>query len=175
MFVSDVEVVKQSLALGRVRIEVIGRPRTKGSLAPVHVRVAPGKCRVTLKESGKYSVAWKDEMIRAVREQCEIGRYPHPVVVDTFFRFERLCLPDQAMPWPTREKGEFAHGDEDKLRRNALDALTQSGLILDDALVIGGSAPKRWCENGEKPGVIIKVRAADDNDRIMIMAAERMS
>lgn len=170
---SDIETVKQSLSAGHVRIEVIGRPRTKGSLIPQHVRVAPGKCRVTLKESGEYSVAWKNEMIRAVRVACEIGRYPHPVVVDTFFRFERLCLPDQSMPWPTREKGEFAHGDEDKLRRNALDALTQSGLIFDDALVIGGRTLKRWCGVGEAPGVVIKVRPTHLADLEMIRMAER--
>lgn len=153
--------MKQSLSAGTVRIEAIGRPRTKGSLVPVHVRVAPGKCRVSLKESGEYSVAWKNEMIRAVQNQCEIGRYMGAVMVDTFFRFERLCLPDQTMDWPTREKGEFAHGDEDKLRRNALDALTQSGLIFDDSLVIGGATLKRWCSPDEKPGVAILVRWAE--------------
>ena len=143
-----------------VRIEVTGRPRTKGSLVPVHVKVAPGKCRVTLKESGEYSVAWKNEMIRAIKSECYCERFEGAVVVDTFFRFEKLCEPDQTMPWPTRAAGEFAHGDEDKLRRNALDALTQSGLILDDALVIGGSSLKRWCEPGEQPGVLIIVRVA---------------
>lgn len=142
-----------------VRIEVIGRPRTKGSLVPVHVKVAPGRCKVTLRESGEYSVAWKDDMIRAVRAQCEVKRFEGAVVVDTFFRFEKLCEPDQTMPWPTRAAGEFAHGDEDKLRRNALDALTQSGLILDDALVIGGLNFKGWCVNAsQKPGVMISVR-----------------
>lgn len=160
---------KQNLADGLVRIEVIGRPRTKGSLVPVHVKVAPGKCRVTLKESGEYSVAWKNEMIRAVLNQCEVARYPHAVVVDTFFRFERLCLPDRAMPWPTREKGEFAHGDEDKLRRNALDALTQSGLIFDDALVIGGTTLKRFARNDEEPGVDIRVTPVNDQAPLIML------
>lgn len=160
---------KQNLADGLVRIEVIGRPRTKGSLVPVHVRVAPGKCRVSLKESGEYSVAWKNEMIRAIRNQCTVNRYPHAVVVDTFFRFERLCLPDQAMPWPTREKGEYAHGDEDKLRRNALDALTQSGLIFDDALVIGGTTLKRFACNDEKPGVHIRVTPVSNQAPLIML------
>jgi len=157
-----------------VRIEVIGRPRTKGSLEPVHVRVAPGKCRVSLKESGVYSVAWKKEMIRAIKSECYCERFESAVVVDTFFRFENLCEPDQAMPWPTRAAGEFAHGDEDKLRRNALDALTQSGLILDDALVIGGFPFKRWCLEGEHPGVLIKVRAATEHDLQIVYAMERL-
>lgn len=97
-------------------------------------------------------------MVRAIREVCQVGRYPGPVEVHTFFRFARLCEPDQTMPWPTREGGEFGHGDEDKLRRNALDALTQSGLILDDSLVVGGRPHKRWCLDGEQPGVWIVVR-----------------
>lgn len=141
-----------------VMIDVSGRPRTKGSLKPVHVKMGPGKCRVSLTESGEYATPWKRTMIAAIKAACVVDRWPGPVVVDTFFRFERLCLPDQDMPWPTRAEGTYAHGDEDKLRRNALDALTQSGLILDDALVIGGSTLKRWCADDERAGVTIIVR-----------------
>ncbi len=161
------------LADGRVTIDVTGRPRTKGSLAPVHVRVGPGKCRVTLKESGEYSEAWKKEMIRAIRQACVIRRVALPVVVDTFFRFEKLCLPDETLAWPTREKGTYAHGDEDKLRRNALDALTQSGLILDDALVIGGRSFKRWTRTGERPGVLIVVDLVNEAEALSVEILER--
>ena len=137
-----------------------GRPRTKGSLKPVHIRMGNGRCRVSLTESGDYAIAWKERMINAIREQAACRRYPGPVRVDTFFRFEKLCKPDEGLPWPTRETGEFAHGDEDKLRRNALDALTQSGLIFDDALVVGGEPYKRWVRPGETPGVLIVVMPA---------------
>jgi len=146
-----------------VQVFVPGRPRTKGSLKPVHIRSGAGRCRVSLTESGEYAIAWKKTMIAAIRAACVCERWPGPVRVDTFFRFERLCEPDKEMPWPTREKGEYAHGDEDKLRRNALDALTQSGLIFDDALVIGGQNWKRFCEPGESPGVLIIVTPAPDD------------
>lgn len=148
----------------RAEVFVPGRPRTKGSLKPVHIRMGAGRCRVSLTESGQYAAEWKNEMIRAIRAQAGelCVRNAFPVVVDTFFRFEKLCPPDEALPWPTRETGEFAHGDEDKLRRNALDALTQSGLILDDSLVVGGSNGKRWVRDGEKPGVRIFVYRAQD-------------
>jgi hypothetical protein len=159
---------------GAVRIDVSGRPRTKGSLEPVHVRVAPGKCRVTLKESGEYSVPWKNEMIRAIGAQCVVKRFADAVVVDTFSRFERLCVPDQSMPWPTRQEGTYAHGDEDKLRRNALDALTQSGLIADDSNVVFGVTAKRWTEIGETCGILIKVRPATIDDIDLIRRLERM-
>jgi Holliday junction resolvase RusA-like endonuclease len=154
-----------------------GRPRTKGSLKPVHVKMGAGRCRVSLTESGEYATAWKQAMIAAIRAACECVRWPGSVRVDTFFRFERLCVPDQEMPWPTREKGEYAHGDEDKLRRNALDALTQSGLILDDALVIGGEVWKRWVRDEELPGVLIVVTPAPMNPGIQgheLAALERI-
>jgi Holliday junction resolvase RusA-like endonuclease len=165
----------QSLAGGRVVIDVIGRPRTKGSLVPVHTKMGPGRCRVSLKESGEYSEAWKKTMIRAIRAQCEVARYAGAVRVDTFFRFARICLPDQSMAWPVREKGEFAHGDEDKLRRNALDALTQSGLIADDSLVVGGSTWKRYVQlDGsshatESEGVTIVVTLAPSTEAVLNM------
>lgn len=144
-----------------LRVFVPGRPRTKGSLKPVHVKLGGGRCRVSLTESGEYSIEWKDTMIEAIRDAAVCSRYDGAVRVDTTFVFERLCKPDQQMPWPTREKGEFAHGDEDKLRRNALDALTQSGLIKDDSLVVGGMIVKRWVLAGEtSPGVLIVVTPA---------------
>jgi Holliday junction resolvase RusA-like endonuclease len=138
-----------------------GRPRTKGSLKPVHVKMGAGRCRVSLTESGEYATAWKQQMISAIRAACVCVRWSGPVRVDTFFRFEKLCAPDESLPWPVREKGEYAHGDEDKLRRNALDALTQSGLILDDAQVVGGENWKRWT-GGDEAGVLIVVTPASE-------------
>lgn len=160
-----------------VRIDVEGRPRTKGSLEPVHKKIAPGRCRVSLRESGEYSVAWKRTMIAAVKRQCVVERYAGDVVIDCFFRFDRLCVPDVSMDWPTREGGAYGHGDEDKLRRNALDALTQSGLILDDSLSVGGHTWKRWtrADADEVCGVIIRVRPADPiADLEYILRAERV-
>lgn len=162
---------KQALGPGRVRIEVTGRPRTKGSLIPTHRKVGPGACKVGLREDGEYSVAWKNTMINAVRRQCAIARYAGPVVVDTFFRFEwESSEEDLDVLWPTGRQ----YGDEDKLRRNALDALTQSGLILDDSLVIGGLPWKRFVLHGsERPGVTIKVRPAGDRDLERLIEMER--
>jgi Holliday junction resolvase RusA-like endonuclease len=159
---------KQALGPGRVRIEAMGRPRTKGSLIPTHRKAGPGACKVGLREDGEHSVAWKNTMINAIRRQCVIARYAGPVVVDTFFRFEREG--DSEDLWPTGRQ----YGDEDKLRRNALDALTQSGLILDDSLVIGGLPWKRFTLHAtERPGVTIKVRPADDRDLERLIGMER--
>lgn len=157
---------KQALGPGRVWIEVTGRPRTKGSLIPTHRKVGPGACKVGLREDGEYSVAWKNTMINAVRRQCAIARYAGPVVVDTFFRFEREG--DSEDLWPTGRQ----YGDEDKLRRNALDALTQGGLILDDSLVIGGRTFKRFLIEGERAGVVISVRPAIDTELMGLSGLE---
>jgi Holliday junction resolvase RusA-like endonuclease len=114
---------------------------------------------VWLTESGKYAVAWKEAMIEVIRAECECVRWPGPVFVDTGFLFERAGT-QADMPWPIEQRGVYAHGDEDKLRRNVLDALTQSGLILDDSQVVGGHSMKRFCRDGERQGVLITVRPA---------------
>lgn len=140
-----------------------GRPRTKGSLKPTHARLAAGRCKVGLREDGEYSVPWKNAMINAIRRQCEVQRWPGPVEVHAFFRFEREVsvegvgvIGEDALTWPVGRQ----YGDEDKLRRNLLDALTQSGLILDDSLVVGGLPWKRLVRDGEAPGVEFVVMPA---------------
>lgn len=171
---SDIVSGRQHLGVNgsRVRVDASGRPRTKGSLKPVHIKAGPGRCRVSLTEDGKFSEPWKKAMIRAVQNQCVANRYAGAVVVDCFFRFDRLCLPDEDLNWPTREGGEWGHGDEDKLRRNVLDALTQAGLILDDSLSIGGMNFKRWTRVGETCGVLIGVRPIHERDLGLILAME---
>ena len=145
-----------------VRVWVPGRARTKGSLKPVHIRSGAGRCRVSLTESGGESEAWKKIMITVIRGEVECSRHDGAVRVDAEFVFapetgaDREGIADGSRPWPTQNR----YGDEDKLRRNVLDALTQSGLIKDDALVIGGSTLKRWTRAGEQAGVWIEVRPA---------------
>jgi hypothetical protein len=114
-------------------------------------------------------------MIKALRLACECRAWPGAVLVDTFFRFDASAgqerkrgaalregeiWPGHPDLWPVESAGAYAHGDEDKLRRNVLDALTQSGLIADDALVVGGSTLKRFTMPGEVQGVDIRVRPA---------------
>lgn len=157
-----------------LRIFVHGRPRTKGSLQPDHRKVAPGVCKVGLRESGRYSVPWKNEMIRSIRASgLRMRRHEADVRIDLSFRFARAIPSDDAMPWPTRMTGEWAHGDEDKLRRNALDAITQAGFVKDDCLSIGGCNFKRWTRGVEPAGVLIVVRAATDRDLEEILRLER--
>lgn len=152
---------RQSLADGMVRIEVAGRPRTKGSLKPVHVKIGPGRCRVGLTEDGEFSKPWKEHMMRAIIASCRVERFEGAVRVDCDFRFERLASEERrGDPWPIQPPGPTAQGDLDKLVRNVYDALTQSGLIKDDCLVVSGHALKRFVEAGETAGVRIVVSPA---------------
>lgn len=173
------------LERGPATIFVAGRPRTKGSLTPQLSRGKGGKMKVHLVETGDYSVTWKRQMIRGIWEQCGItpvrrggkivGFDPAPfegaVYVDGLFLFERersvaVTAADGQVweshdtPFPTA--GDI--GDEDKLRRNLLDALTQSGLIKDDRFVVGPADAqqngKKWTLPDQKSGVRIGVYAA---------------
>lgn len=164
-----------------VRLWVPGRPRTKGSLVPRHVPGYRGaKCKVWLTESGEYSAEWKQHMVTHVRQQAECLRYDGPVEVHAFFRFERegvsppgrfpdgcpecggkgghpvSCSHSGMDPWPVGRQ----YGDEDKLRRNLLDALTQSALLADDSLVVGGQTWKRFALPGEQSGAALAVQPA---------------
>lgn len=156
-------VSKQVLGeFSRVRLFVPGRARTKGSLKPDHIRTGAGKCVVRLRESGEYSVAWKKIMISVIRGTCECTRYEGAVRVDSTFLFAPESQVDVdeiaagVLPWPTKD----VYGDRDKLERNVLDALTQSGLIKDDRYVVDGIPLKRWVRPGEQAGVWIEVKPA---------------
>jgi endodeoxyribonuclease RusA len=161
------------------RFFVEGRPRTKGSLTPQLSRGKGGRLVVHLKETGEFSVPWKNKMIGLIRERYDIkpikvgnkvvGFEPEPyayaVEVSCSFRFQRemgvdgKVIPSHDVPHPTA----IDIGDCDKLVRNLLDALTQSGLIKDDSLVVGGSRTwKRWCRGDEKPGVEVVIHVARD-------------
>jgi Holliday junction resolvase RusA-like endonuclease len=148
------------------RFFVAGRPRTKGSLTPQMSRGAGGKIRVHLVESGEYAVPWKRTMIDAIRFQCfgslraqqGAAMFTGPVEVSATFVFAQQegagheVWPSHRTPYPTA----IDIGDLDKLLRNLLDALTQSGLIKDDSQVARIVSDKRW---GVVQGVDVEVKA----------------
>jgi hypothetical protein len=155
------------------KVFVPGRSRTKGSLKPVHIRMGGGRCRVSLTEDHALATPWKKTMIRALvsaNPGIVVGvPYAGAVEIHCFFRFAREeavgggVWPSHETLWPTAPD----IGDEDKLRRNVLDALTQAHVIADDALSIGGMNYKRWCAPGEQPGVTIVVHEAPDPDHVI--------
>lgn len=174
---------------------VPGRPRTKGSLKPTHVRLGRGQCKVGLREDGEYSVPWKRQMIHCIRRRCLVTAWPGAVEVHAFFRFEREgakppgrfpdgcpecggvgghpaeCPHSGLEAWPTGRQ----YGDEDKLRRNLLDALTQSGLLADDSLVVGGPTWKRFVKPGEVAGVEFVVLPARSVEQAYLVECATLS
>jgi Holliday junction resolvase RusA-like endonuclease len=158
----------QHLESGLVgRFFVAGRPRTKGSLKPIHVKAGPGRCRVSLVEDHKLSEPWKMEMILAIVAQCGMvdskRGYAGPVEVCCAFYFEREpsvnggLKPTSATDWPIA----ISWGDLDKLQRNLLDALQQSGLIADDSQVVRIVSEKAWADESQRPGVWCEVRVVE--------------
>jgi hypothetical protein len=160
------------------KVFVPGRSRTKGSLKPVHIRMGAGRCKVSLTEDHAMATPWKKRMMAALQLETRrregspgvwIGPHTDAVEIHCFFRFAREeavgggVWPSHETLWPTAPD----IGDEDKLRRNVLDALTQAHVIADDALSIGGMNYKRWCREHEEPGVTIVVRKAPPVKRVL--------
>ncbi len=142
---------------------VEGRARTKGSLTPQPGYGKGGRKVIHMVDSPQ-STAWLKAMVREIRKQCGIaptagGRkimgftpapYEGPVAVTATFYFEREDIPSHQTPFPT----SIDIGDIDKLLRNLLDALTYSGLIKDDRLVVRSPADKCWTGfECKRPGV----------------------
>lgn len=153
-----------------VRLFIPGRSRTKGSLKIIHIRGRAGaKCTTRLTEDHAASKPWMRDMIVAFQRDRLTGNGPAlscivPVEIHLFFRFEQ-GRHDLGHPWPSHDTAwptAMDIGDEDKLRRSVLDALTQSGVLADDRLSVGGMNYKRWCVAGEQPGVQVVVLTAPD-------------
>lgn len=132
-------------------VAVSGRPRTKGSLKPIHQRLGGGRCKVSLTESGQYAKPWKEAMIKAIQAAVPCKQHEGPVMVNLEFLFLPEHGEDVLLDLPIGRE----YGDIDKLERNVLDALTQSGLIKDDSQVVQLRSFKVFCH--ENPGVMILV------------------
>lgn len=119
---------------GPVEFEVIGLPAPQGSKRHVGNGV--------MVESSKANKPWRAAVAAAARDvSIEVGQFDGPLSLTVEFRF----------PMPKSRKAAVraaGHGwkttapDLDKLVRSVGDALTESGLIRDDALVVGVVATK---------------------------------
>lgn len=138
---------------------VPGRPRTKGSLKVI----TPRGRKPILIEDHKHSEPWRKRIKAAIQSQCVITEpCARPVQVQATFYFERTGPSAQHLHWPVLNAGVNANGDLDKLLRNLLDAMTDSGLILDDCLVVSVHTSKRWATGGQIPGVDVGVYVMED-------------
>jgi Holliday junction resolvase RusA-like endonuclease len=143
------------------RFQVVGRPRTKGSLKVI----TPRGRKPLLMEDHAHSAPWRKRIKSAIMAQVPAVTsashipYKLPVRVTASFTFERLGPSAQHLPWPVLNAGANANGDLDKLLRNLLDAMKDAKLIADDSLVVTLSATKQWAGAQELPGISVLVEA----------------
>lgn len=145
--------------------EVNGIPAPQGSKKGFPVRRKNGTIGVALTESAGDKVKTWREDVRAAAEQAAAKAgwtAPHGgVIVDLTFH-----LPRPKGHYRTgrnagllRDSAPTAHivkPDRDKLERSTHDALTSSGVILDDSNIVGGSVWKAYAD-GRAPGASIRI------------------
>lgn len=146
---------------------VSGRPRTKGSLKGG--RTGAGGVRLA---DTPLSKAWRAEICNTVVSliadevpevppdrkghwRLRVGwPYAGPVIVRASFYFQRTRNDTDERPIAR------GYGDLDKLLRNVLDALKDSGVYRDDSQVVGAVAAK-WFrdERGEGARIVVSPEA----------------
>lgn len=114
-----------------------GKPVPQGSKRIVRGRMI---------ESARGHRAWRESVAMAAlaARQKSHAMFPLTSYASVTLRF---CVPGAATAKP----------DIDKLARAVLDALTEAGIIRDDAIVISLSAEKHRPRDGERPGVDVRV------------------
>lgn len=132
-----------------------GVPKPQGSkTAGVNERTG----KTFVREDNKGTKPWRKRMVEALQDERgrPLHRFDSAVWVSLRFVFLRpkSHRPDSL---PTSK----LLGDVDKLTRNVLDALTQSGVITDDKYVIKLRDVEKVY--GPNPGVHIKVGSAHPN------------
>lgn len=142
-----------------IEIRVIGMPGPQGSKKLVG---RDGKGRGILVESSKKVKPWREAVKWAAHEYFlrdhpgdETTLYG-PVSVEMIFTWPKpASAPKRRVTFPDRNP------DIDKLCRSTLDALTQSGVIEDDARVIRLVASKVYPNEGKDalpvPGAVIRI------------------
>lgn len=136
---------------------VPGRPRTKGSLKVI----TPRGRKPILIEDHAHSEPWRKRIKAAILAQCSpIKTIAVPFAMRATFVFAQEGPSAQHLHWPVLNAGVNASGDLDKLLRNLLDAMQDSGLILDDCLWVSGTAAKVWASDSVAPGAYVEVSSA---------------
>jgi len=142
------------------RIYVEGIPAPQGSKV---------RTRYGMREASQAVGPWR-EAVKAVIARTDAPRMTGPVRVEYEFRFTRPAshygtgknagrLKPSAPAWCTSRK----HGDLDKLQRSTNDALTDSGVITDDSMIVQAFARRVYARPGEVVGATIIIREMKDD------------
>jgi Holliday junction resolvase RusA-like endonuclease len=145
-----------------LEIDVRGRPVPQGAL----VRSPSGGL---YHRGAKELEAWRSRIADMAQQAMgDVGPLDGPVAVELTFRLERpakhflpvngrrpvAVLRLDAPVFPTSAP------DADKLARSGLDALTAIA-FRDDAQVARLSVTKRYCDQGEATGVLVRMRCLE--------------
>jgi len=125
-----------------IRFFVPGIPAPQGSKRHV------GNGRMV--ESSKKVAPWRAAVVRVVREQGLAHGLTNPINVTANF----------VLPKPKTIKREWptTRPDLDKLIRSTFDALTTSGLWLDDSLAISVTATKVYALDDMPTGAYLRIQ-----------------
>ncbi len=140
--------------IGHVEFEVIGVPKPQGSMKAISIG---GRARVK-PSGGSDFAAWRNAVSQAAKDVAEHDDVPAPLDGPLVLLVDyRIPMP-KSRPKRDRERGE-AHKtsapDLDKLVRTIGDALTASGLIVDDARFVAINATK--VETTGWTGAVVRV------------------
>lgn len=149
-----------ALAPPAIEFTVLGQPRTKGSLRPIHRKRADGNCFVSLIEQGGFELAhWRSEVAKAASKAMK-HEMPIAGPIRVFLQF---YFPRPQSQQPAQRSCEYVWGnkrhDVDKLARLALDAMTDAAVWTDDSQVSELHAAKRYADDEHPIGVQVRVEA----------------
>jgi crossover junction endodeoxyribonuclease RusA len=136
-------------------IHLVGLPIPQGSLRPF--KLARGYVMVAT--NAKRLKPWRLELKEAAAAALNGGGPAQSAVLLTIeFRFPRPSghFGKRGLR-PSAPPAMFRRPDLDKLVRAILDALTDAGAFRDDAQVDEIRARKRYCTDGESPGVKVVI------------------
>lgn len=146
-----------------LRFFVVGHPVSQGSMKCIGAR---GGFHQLIASNKDALNDWRDT-VAARASSAAIFRNWQPLdcaEVRLIFRFNRPKshyrtgryadqLRDDAPPLPTGPP------DTDKLARAIFDSLTAAKVVTDDAVIVTMTAAKRYCADGQVPGVNVVLSA----------------
>lgn len=113
-----------------------------------------------------YSVKneWKEVCKKAFKEAAKtIEQYDMAITVNLDFYFQRpkshyRTGKNSEVLKSFAPKYHIVKPDKDNLEKAVTDAMTDSGLIKDDCIIIGGETFKSYAEIGDEPGCMIEIK-----------------
>lgn len=151
------------LRLPEFTIYAAGTPRPQGSKRAIKNKHTG---ETVLLDASPNTRKWRSSVVKQIKQQTG-GRllFDTAVAVNITYAFPR--------PKKHYRTGRFSHllrgdapihhtekPDKDKLDRAIYDALTESGIIVDDKMIVSGGSHKRWWEGDmedQPPGAQISI------------------